>query len=243
MIEKNYKDDLLYFTIKGFGNGKLSHLFSTRVGWNQDDIFAGVEKIFSVGNDKIYRGTQVHKDNIVVIRDGDNNEIYKNMEFDGLITNTRGVALLTYHADCTPIYFYDVKKEVIGMVHSGWRGTLLNIAEKMILKMESEFSSNIEDIQVAIGPAICVDCYEVQADVYDLFLKKYDYKNIIKTEKGIVKLDVPYINKMHILNTGIREENLFLADVCTSCNTRELYSYRKERSKGRMIAGIILNEG
>lgn len=241
MIEKKYKKELLYFTIKDFGDEKVNHLFSTKVGWNQENIFKGVEEVFEIGNDKIYRGTQVHGDNIVIV-DEKSNENYKNMEFDGLITNRKDVALLTYHADCTPLYFYDPNKEVIGMAHSGWRGTLLNIGGKMIDKMVSEFGCDIEDIEVGIGPAIGVECYEVKEDVSSQFEKIYGEHKIIINNKGIIYLDIPFINRINILNSGVKEDNLFQSDFCTSCNTDQLFSYRRENTKGRMVAGIILNE-
>lgn len=241
-VSENYKGEILYYTIDGFEDDRLEHLFSSREGWDQENIFKGVETIFGLEDERIYRASQVHGDDILIINDQNYEEV-KDMELDGLVTDVKGLALSTYHADCTPIYFYDGKKEVIAMVHAGWRGTLKNIAKKMIITMEDEFGSRAEDIKVAIGPSICRDCYEVKEDVSGLFEEKYEAKDILKLNQGRIYLDLWKINKINLLNAGILRENISMAKFCTSCNTDKLYSYRKENAtKNRMIASLMMKD-
>lgn len=239
MIEKIKVGKYLFYRIANFGDGKMDHIFTTRQGWTQENMYEGLGKVLEVDPKKIYRGTQVHKDRIVLV-DKQNSEELANMEFDGLITREKNKALVTYHADCTPVYFYDKVKKAIGLAHSGWKGSLLNISARLIEKMELEFGSRRQDIEVAIGPDICRDCYEVKEDVASLFLEKYREKNIILEKEGKLYLDIPLINRINLLEAGILEENLYISDFCTACNIEELYSYRKEGTSGRMWAGIIL---
>lgn len=44
-------------------------------------------------------------------------------DIDGLITNEPGL-VLTFYADCVPLYFVDPVHRAIGMSHSGWKGTV-----------------------------------------------------------------------------------------------------------------------
>ncbi len=239
-ISENYKDEILYFTMDGFHGDKMKHLFSTRIGWNQKSIFAGVEKIFQIEDENIYRITQIHGDRILKIQDEKSEEM-RSLKADGLVTDRKGIALCTYHADCVPIYFYDKKKKVIGLTHAGWKGTIKNIGGKMIEKMIEEFGSNVKDISVAIGPSICSNCYEVKSDVSDLFETKYGEENIVIRENNKIYLDLWRANRVNLLNQGVLGSNINISELCTACNKDKLYSYRGEDgTKNRMIASIIL---
>ena len=81
-------------------------------------------------------------------------------DVDGLITNEPEVVLTTFFADCVPIFLVDPVKNAIGLVHSGWRGTVGKISQAAILRMQEEYGSRPEDILAAVGPSICQDCYD-----------------------------------------------------------------------------------
>lgn len=243
IIEKKFKD-ILYYEIDGFNyNDKINHLFSSRVGWRQDKIFEDLSQILNIEEDNIFSAKQVHGTDVVIINKEDFSK--KDIgEKDGLITDVKNIALCTYHADCVPIYFYDNKKQVIGLAHAGWKGTLNDINKNMIKIMIEHFGSDIKDIKIAIGPSIGSCCYEIGQDVLDLFLKKYsDYKNIFFKKEERVYLNLWEVNKINLLNLGIEEKNISLSEACTSCNIDKFYSYRKEKgTKNRMIASIMLKE-
>lgn len=239
MLEEKIKKGKLYLSFRDFGDGKMDHIFSSRQGWSREDIFRDLAEVLEVDQEKIYRGTQVHGDTIVLVGD-EGPEAFRDRGFDGLITNRRGLALVTYHADCTPLYFYDSRKAVIGMAHSGWRGSLLNIGGKMVERFTREFGSRPEDIEVAIGPAICGSCYQVQEDVYSQFMKEYRPEEILSEREGQVYLDLARVNRINLLRAGIGPGNIHESNFCTACNIDKLYSYRLEHGRGRMIGSIIL---
>lgn len=243
IIERN-KDNILYYKIEGFSfDEKMNHIFSTRLGWEQDKLFNNLSKVLALPEEKIYRAKQVHGTDVLIIKDQDNMEVSP-QEKDGLITNKKGIALSTYHADCVPIYFYDKVKEVIALAHAGWKGTLNNISKEIIKNMIKDFNCNIEDISVAIGPSIGPCCYEIGCDVEKLFKEKYpNYLDIIINRNDKIYLNLWKVNKLNLINLGIDERNIFESNFCTSCNIDTLYSYRKEKgTKNRMIAAIALNQ-
>lgn len=241
---KKIKDNILYYQIDGFNiDENMDHLFSTRVGWDQDNIFDTLSKVLNIPNEDIYRAKQVHGTDVSVIKEQDNDEITL-LERDGLITNKKGIALCTYHADCIPIYFYDNIKEVVGLAHAGWKGTLNNISEIILNNMIESFNCNINDITVAIGPSIGSCCYEIGEDVEKLFTEKYpEYTDIIINKNNKIYLELWEVNRRNLLNLGIIEGNIYESKLCTSCNIDTLYSYRKEKgTKNRMIAAITLKK-
>ena len=88
-------------------------------------------------------------------------------------------------ADCVPLYFVDPKKQAIGLAHSGWRGTVNRMGARMIEEMKRQFGSNPGDLLVAVGPSICVDCYEVGEDVAGEFSKGFSgYGGITEGKAG-----------------------------------------------------------
>ncbi len=173
---------------------------------------------------------QTHTNNVVVINEDNlDSELY---DVDGVITKLKGVALTIATADCQSIILYDKEKEVIGNIHSGWKGTLGKILSKGINLMIDEFSSNVEDIIVCVGPSILGCCFEVDKDVVDMFNEEFiDIEEFIKLgeiKEGKQKyyIDTVGINKQELLRMGLLEENIYLSNICTKCNSDTYHSYR-----------------
>ena len=89
---------------------------------------------------------------------------------DGLVTNVPGICLVTSYADCIPL-FADSRDQCIGLSHSGWRGTVGNIAQVTVEALIREYNANPAYIKAVIGPGICRGCYEVSEDVAVQFQK------------------------------------------------------------------------
>ena len=179
---------------------------------------------------------QVHGKRIIKVDD----YIINNDVSDGLVTTAENLGLMTFHADCIPIYFADIKKKVVGLVHSGWGGTLEGIAVEMIDLMEKAYDSRKEDIIVGIGPGIESCCYEVGKELYDQFIskdKKYDLFFEKKTTKYM--LDLKGLIQYDLMNKGILEENIEVSDLCTKCNMDLFFSHRGQGLKRGGMAAII----
>lgn len=170
--------------------------------------------------------------------------------FDGFVTNEKGLLISTITADCVPVYILDPVKKVIGMVHSGWKGTAKLISVNAVRLMKEKYDSDYSDIMVAIGPCICGDCYEVGEDLIEEFSKTFDeyiIKEIFKEEykegkrvEGKYLLDLAKAIKLSLINEGLKEEKIFDPEYCTFHETK-FSSYRREKEQaGRILAGIIL---
>ena len=148
---------------------------------------------------------------------------------------------MSFHADCTPVFFYDHVKKVIGLAHAGWRGTLLNIAGKMVKAFVNDFNSNPSDIRIAIGPSLGSCCFEVDKDVADLFLSENgEFEKYMEIKEPKYYFNLWEINKYLLMKEGIKEENIEISGICTKCNNDLFFSHRGQGGKRGLLAGILM---
>lgn len=261
----NHKNGVTYITFpKLEQTGAVRHLFSTRIGGVSTGQFSSMNTRFTgddydtvcenyrilcstVGIDtkNLVLSHQTHTNNVKVVDRSHCGTGYNKPPFsdiDGLITAERGVALVTQYADCTPLLFCDPVKKVCATSHAGWRGTAAKIGAVTVEKMVSEFCCRREDIIAAIGPAICKDCYEVDTPVYDAFIKNsVPLRDVFfPLGDGIhFNLDLKRANLNILLESGIKQENIDVADICTCCNCDTLHSHRATGGKRGNLAAII----
>ena len=188
---------------------------------------------------------QTHTKNVRIVTSNDKGKgITQKRDYrdvDGLITNEKNIALVTTHADCVPIYFYDPVNKVIGVAHSGWKGTLYKIAEEMISKFVQDFNSNASDILVSIGPSLCQDCFEVDVDVKDLFLdENKDYEKFMYHVGKKSYIDLWAINEYIMINNGVKKQNIDNMNICTKCNMDKFFSHRGHKGKRGIMAAVIM---
>lgn len=173
--------------------------------------------------------------------------IYKEKDIesvDGLITNEKGLTLVTYYADCTPLFFIDPVKKAIGLAHAGWRGTVRKIGKVVIDKMVENYGTNPSDLICAIGPAISKCCYEVDEACADEFynLGLDDSKFIFPKENNKFMIDLLETNRQILVSCGVKEENIEVSDLCTKCNSDVLWSHRATNGqRGTMSAFMRIN--
>ncbi len=250
-----------YFSIPELdktGGIKTLYTSSCDTAWNFEDAHAR-DNYLSLGQQlgikpqDMVKSKQTHTDVVKIVNrenggDGILRPLDETAPYDGLITNEKNLLLCTVEADCVPVYFYDPVKEVIAMVHSGWKGTVKKISEVTIQKMKSAFGCQAENMLVAIGPHICKDCYEVGADLLQEFSRSFDQQDIAKMfrpknqEKYLLNLEAAV--RLTLLKNGVPAENIFSAGVCTLHSQVEGYSfcsYRRTKSKTeRMLTAIMM---
>ncbi len=159
---------------------------------------------------------------------------------DALITGLKGVPLLLFYADCVPVLLADPVRQVIGVAHAGWRGTVAGIAAKTVQQMQLCCGSNPRDILAGIGPSIGACCYEVDDKVRDQALA---YSEFFRPRgAGKYLLDLQGINRQQLLQAGLEPEHVQDAGVCTADNKELFFSYRQEQGHtGRMGACLCLH--
>lgn len=161
---------------------------------------------------------------------------------DALITNERGIPLMLFFADCTPILLADPVKKAVGLAHGGWKGTVQSIAAKTAEAMQREFGCRPADMLAAIGPSIGCCCYQVGEGVAAQFREAFpDFAAEILEEKapGDIHLDLQLCNIRQLERAGLKPENIADAHVCTACNSSQFFSYRADNGKTGRIAAII----
>lgn len=193
---------------------------------------------------KMARASLVHGDRVHLVEDSDlgNGIVRKSrlFETDGLITNRPGVTLAATFADCVPLYFVDRKNRAVGLSHSGWRGTVLNIGVKTLKAMEEAFGARPEEVEVGIGPCICRECYEVGTEVAGEFEKQFKGKGVVTPkENGKYLLDLRKANEQMLLEAGILKEHLHISDLCTACNPDILFSHRASKGKRGALGAFL----
>jgi len=219
---------------------KVEFIFSTAKGelnFNKN-LNVGMENINKLKEwfnlKEIAYLNQIHSD-LIYNYDG---EVH---EGDALITDKKNIALGVFTADCVPILLYDKVNGVIAAVHSGWKGTLLDICGKTVNRMKQEYGTKAENLIIYIGPHNKECCYEVGQDVADKFLRQPSYERQYIINSGKLNLEKCIINTL--IEKGVLVANINTLNICTYCNKDEkLYSYRKNReSKGRLFSFIFLH--
>lgn len=248
--------------------GMVRHLFSTRVGGVSRGIWASMNLSYTRGDDKeavdenfrriaetlqcnvsdIVCSDQTHTTNVRTVdkTDAGKGILYPKdyTDVDGLITNVPGLVLATFYADCVPLFFVDTKNRVVGLSHSGWRGTVNRMGEHTLRAMHDAFGTRPEDVTAAIGPSICQSCYEVDEDVADAFRKafaKSDGKEEMLSHKGQGKylLNLWKANQIVLTESGVRAERIQVTDLCTCCNPDYLFSHRASQGKRGNLGAFL----
>ena len=150
---------------------------------------------------------------------------------DGLITDNPEIILIIKVADCVPVYIYEPRSQLIGLVHSGWRGTADGIVSNAIRKI-LKMGANKKEVNIFLGPAICFCCYEVDMDVADNINKNAKRK----MKNGKWKVGLREHIYIQLTKMGIPSKNIMISDICTF-QSSDCHSYRRDGEKsGRMYA-------
>ena len=251
--------------------GIVRHGFSTRLGGVSEGCYASMNLSFDRGDreaavrenfrrigeaigvrcEDMVLSQQTHTANVRVVTESDRGKgIVRERDYtdvDGLITDVPGICLVTSYADCVPLYFVDPVKKVIGLSHSGWRGTVGKIGKKTVELMAERFGSDPGDLLAAVGPSVCMDCYEVSGEVIgrvkEAFAEQFWDQLFYRKTDGKYQLDLWKANKLIFREAGIPEEHIAVTNVCTHCNSDILYSHRAAGDKrGNLCAFLALKQ-
>ena len=251
--------------------GIVKHGFSTRIGGVSEGCYVSMTLSFTRGDreedvrenfrriadaigvrceDMVF-SQQTHTSNVRVVTEADRGMGITRplawQDVDGLVTDVPGICLVTFYADCVPLFFVDPVKKVIGLSHSGWRGTVAKIGKETVRKMREVYGCDPGDILAAVGPSICQDCYEVSEEVIRQFQAHFlekDWASLFyKKENGKYQLDLWRANALIFLESGIKTEHIAVTNICTHCNSDVLYSHRAMRDqRGNLAAFLALDE-
>lgn len=271
VLKRNRAGDLEYLTFPALTEtGMVSHLFTTRLGGVSEGIFSSMNLSFIRGDKKeavlenfaiisdimgrkpedIVSSDQTHTVHVKKVTLEDRGKgVTREKDYrdvDGLITDEPGLVLATFYADCVPLFLVDTEHKAIGLSHSGWRGTVNRMGEQTLLAMKQAYGTKPEKVLAAVGPSICMQCYEVGEDVAWEFTRAFSSsvtRHILQDKgNGKYQLDLWKANEAIFLEAGVSRSNISITDICTCCNPRYLFSHRASHGKrGNLGAFLSLN--
>ena len=209
----NFKNSISFITKK---NNK----------YKNQELLQKVLNYKNINSDSIASCIQKHTTNVEYVVKPNK---YNNT--DGLVTHLdKKIILMIQTADCIPIFLYDPKQQIIGLVHSGWKGTCNSIVKNAI-NIFIDNKSTPSDIQVYLGPSIKSQQYEIKEDVANFFSKLY-------ITKSANKIFLSIQNKVidDLLSMNVKKNNIINSDICTFHNL-DFCSYRRDGGNaGRMYS-------
>lgn len=266
VLHAQEKNGVVYLTFPSFSQtGVVEHLFSTRMGGVSRGVYSTMNFSFTRGDEKeaveenyrraaalfgrqtsdIVCTDQTHTTNIRCVTNEDKGKgVTRPRDYhdvDGLVTDEPGIILAAFTADCVPLYFLDPVKRVIGLAHSGWRGTVGRIGGGMVRLMQDKYGCRKENILAAVGPSICADCYEVSEDVAGVFRKSFG-DSVLRdgAAKGKYQLNLWKANELVLLQAGLSGEQITVTDICTRCNAEYLFSHRASGGKRGNLGAFLM---
>lgn len=149
-------------------------------------------------------------------------------EGDALVTDQIGLPVSVRTADCYPVLLVDVASRRIAAVHAGWRGTAAGIVKEALRVMQAD----AKNVRAAIGPGIGKCCYEVGAEVAQIF-----------GHSAKCCIDLAAANRQQLLDSGVREEHIEVIGPCTFCDAANFHSFRRDKEQaGRLISYVVVKK-
>lgn len=263
MIITKKHGTLEYLTAEGIS---VPHCFTTRFGgvstgtqaslnlaYGRGDSMENVERnlrilarALDLDPEKYVLTLQTHSDTVRVVTDADCNGFCHRdyPECDALVTNTPGVTLLVFTADCTPLLFHDPVTGAVGAAHAGWRGTAKAIGARTVEAMVQHFGCRPENIRAAIGPNIAQCHFETDADVPEAMIAAFgdEVRQHIAQRGEKYYLDLKAINALVLRRAGVRQ--IESSGDCTYCQSHRFWSHRATKGeRGSQGAVITCKEG
>ena len=236
-----------------FGGVSQGYLSSLNLGIHRGDDPENVRKNYEIlGNalgfdiDDLVFTRQTHT-SIVRAVDGSNRgeglQREVEPECDALVTNTPGLVLAVFTADCTPILLWDPVTGAVGAVHAGWRGTVADIAGNAVRAMCEQFGARPQDIRAAIGPNIGVCCFETHEDVPNAVRAALgqEAEAFIVPAGEKFRVDLKGVNAALLRRAGVTE--IEISRDCTACRPDRFWSHRRLGNDRGSLAAIIVREG
>tara|TARA_B100001057_G_scaffold308373_1_gene308479 strand:+ start:15 stop:776 length:762 start_codon:yes stop_codon:yes gene_type:complete len=200
-----------------------------------------VAKKMNVESSKLILMHQTHSNKVVEIK---KSNYHKKVIADAMITKMKGLSLGVVTADCVPIILFDLKNEVIGCVHAGWKGAFLGVIRNTISKIKKINSDN--KIYASVGPCIGEKSYEVDKDFYNMFLAKSRNNKVYFANKNKTK---KLFNLRKFVTDKLVKADIKVDQVNHDTFTQKgnFFSYRrscklKQKDYGRCISAICMPE-
>jgi len=193
----------------------------------------------AIGSSDLLYAQQVHGDQVLILNHeglaSQADTAQAQGTGDALVTAAAGKFLTIQLADCQSILLYDMTRRVVANIHSGWRGSIKNIAGRTVHVMQKHFGCHPADIIAGIGPSLgpcCAEFINYRKEIPEIF---WPYKTAVN------HFDFWAISCDQLADAGVSRENIEASKICTRCHTPIFFSYRGEGQTGRFASVIGLN--
>ena len=187
----------------------------------------------------LIRMNQTHSNRVFEVK---SKNLKNKINSDALVTKLNTIALGVVTADCVPILLYDLRNDIVGCIHAGWRGAFSNIIQNTLKLFKKMNSNNI--IYASVGPCIGKQSYEVDINFYKKFIKKTkkNKKYFLKKDKNKKLFNLRNFVTDKLLAEGVKVDHV---NRDTFKEKNYFYSYRrstisKQKDYGRCISVIRL---
>lgn len=200
------------------------------IGDSEENVVANLKRVQeALGVERLYVASQCHGDEIMEVT-----PLAPKKKADILTTKHTGCPLLVKHADCQAAIIYDPVCHAVSGVHSGWRGSVLNVYAKAVEYMRGVYGSKPENLLVGISPSLGPNSSEFLnhrtelPEAFSAFQFKPNY------------FDFWEISRFQLQQCGVLPHHIEIAGIDTVVDDN-FFSYRRSKVTGRNGTVVILS--
>ena len=189
---------------------------------------------------------QVHGTVIARVRPGDDPAALAQVEADGICSDSPGLAVGVFVADCVPALVVDPRTGSFAAVHAGWRGTVGGVLPAAVRALATEFGARPEDLRVALGPAIGPCCFEVGPEVvaaFEALFADARARGIVlpssRGAAGKANVDLKAANRLLLERAGVAPAAIDAGPECTHCDSARFFSFRRDGGGIGQLMGLV----
>lgn len=230
----------------------VPHGFSTRAGGVSQGAFASLNLSDAVGDDPrcvaenlarllaeagvdgLVTARQVHGDRVATAAEA----LAGGCEADVVVGDAPPLAVAVRTADCVPVLLVDPEHRQVAAVHSGWRGTELEVAARGVDALVRR-GARAARLLAAVGPAIQVCCYEVSEALAARFAAQFG-PEVAMREGSKPHLNLSAAVQKTLIQAGLKPEHVDVLQDCTCCDAGRFFSHRRDAGHtGRHLNWVV----
>jgi len=174
---------------------------------------------------------QVHGTAVLPLTGGQ----YLSKRADASYSATPGTVCAVMTADCLPVLFCNRAGTEVAAAHAGWRGLCEGVLEETL----ACFHDKPENILAWLGPAIGPEAFEVGAEVREAFMAKAaEAVSAFRPVGEKYFADIYLLARQRLASAGVT--NIYGGDRCTFSEKQQFFSYRRDKTTGRMASFVWL---
>lgn len=220
--------------IGGVSEGAWASLnLGAHCGDNLDHVEENRKRLFAAGQlpSKPVWLEQVHGTAVLRLT----GEPYASKRADASYSNTPGTVCAVMTADCLPVLFCNRAGTEVAAAHAGWRGLCAGVLEETV----ACFADGADNIIAWLGPAIGPQAFEVGPEVRDAFMAHDPQAQSAFLPAGDKYMaDIYQLARQRLTRVGISQ--IYGGDLCTFTENDDFFSYRRDKTTGRMASFIWL---